>query len=62
MPWEESLRQTEGIGRGFLSDPVSLTAMLCTSSLFLMQMLFITTETHCLSQEVLIYSTSRDIA
>lgn len=59
MPWKETLPD-KGIGWGFLSDPVIPVARLCISSLFLMQMAFITTETHCLSQETLIYSTSQD--
>lgn len=60
MFWKRTFCQTEGIGWSFLSDPVSLTVMLCIGSLFLIQMLFITTETHCLSQGILIYATFQD--
>lgn len=45
-----------------MSDPVSLIVMLCIGSLFLIQMLFITAETHCLSQGILIYATFQDTA
>lgn len=45
-----------------MSDPVSLIVMLCIGSLFLIQMLFITAETHCLSQVILIYATFQDTA
>lgn len=62
MLWKRVFCQTESIGWGFLSDPVSLTAMLCIGSLFLLQMLFITAETHCLTQVILIYATFQDMA
>lgn len=62
MLWKRAFCQTESIGWGSLSDPVSLTVMLCIGSLFLTQMLFITAETHCLTQVILIYATFQDTA
>lgn len=60
MLWKRTFSQTEGTNWGFMSDPVSLTVMLCIGSLFLIQMLFIIAERHCLSQVILIYATFQD--